>query len=616
MKTSAVRVESVLTGQHAAPFALRSYVAALVLVALATGCTWLMWPFSKAVSYSFYYLAIVGAALYGGWRAGALAVTAGAIAGDYFFIRPYEGKDALEAHLAVFAMIGAITILLIEALRLSNTRLRANHARLSLDMAQRERAEEALRESQARLQSIFDQSIAGIARTDLAGRFVEVNDRYCAITGRSREALLNLRMQDITAAEDLKENLMLFERLARDGSGFTVDKRYRRPDGTPIWVNNSVTAVSDAAGRPQFAVAVVLDISARKAAEDALRESELRFRAVFDQSAEFIGLLALDGTLRDCNNSPLRAAGWRREEVLGRKFWEAGWWSGSIEVQETLRRDFARARQGETIGRETVYYARNEERIAERVLTPIRYDGGDIVWILAEARDITERKRAEFRLQAAQGMTAYLDKAREEERARIARELHDDLGGTMTGVRMHLRMALSSGGETLAGVREQLQHAIELADSATQSVHRIISDLRPSVLDHLGVWAAIDWLADQWQARTGLSCLVAIDDVVRGYTLSGERATGVFRIVQESLTNVARHAGATQVDIHAHLDRTTLTLEVCDNGKGITQERLLSLESAGLLGMHERACRLGGELNVRGEAGAGTRVVLRLLLLK
>jgi signal transduction histidine kinase len=147
-------------------------------------------------------------------------------------------------------------------------------------------------------------------------------------------------------------------------------------------------------------------------------------------------------------------------------------------------------------------------------------------------------------------------------------------------------------------------------------VHRIISDLRPSVLDHLGVWAAIDWLADQWQARTGLSCLVAIDDVVRGYTLSGERATGVFRIVQESLTNVARHAGATQVDIHARLDRTTLTLEIRDNGKGITQERLLSLESAGLLGMHERARRLGGELNVRGEAGAGTRVVLRLLLLK
>jgi PAS domain S-box-containing protein len=609
MAMSAFRFANLVPRQRVASLTWGYSILALALVALATGLTWLLWPFSKAVSYSFYYLAVVAAALYGGWRPGTLAVVAGAIIGDYFFIRPLQDKETLEAHLAVFMMIGAITVALIEALRESNERL-------SRDVTARTSAERALRESEARLQSIFDQSLAGIARTDLGGRFVEVNDRYCAITGRSRQELLSLRMQDITAPEDLAENTKLFECLVRDGTGFTMDKRYQRPDGTLVWVNNSVSAVNDAAGRPQFAVAMVLDMSARKQAEEARRESELRFRAVFDQSAEFIGVLALDGTLIECNNSPLRAAGWYREEVLNRKFWDAGWWSGSVEVQEMLKRDFARARQGETIQRETVYFARHEERIAERVLTPIRYDGREIVWILAEGRDITERKRAEFRLQAAQGMTAYLDKAREEERTRIARELHDDLGGTMTGVRMHLRMALSGGGAAQPEVREQLEHAIELADNATQSVHRIISDLRPSVLDHLGVWAAIDWLAEQWQARTGVRCKVDIDDVVRGYTLGGERATSVFRIVQESLTNVARHAAATRVDVYARLDRTTLNLEIRDDGKGITQDQLLSLDSPGLLGMHERARRLGGELSVRGEPGAGTRVLLRLLLMR
>jgi two-component system, NarL family, sensor histidine kinase UhpB len=185
----------------------------------------------------------------------------------------------------------------------------------------------------------------------------------------------------------------------------------------------------------------------------------------------------------------------------------------------------------------------------------------------------------------------------------------------MTGMRMHLRAALSSGGATLPAVREQLDHAIELADSAMQSVHRIITDLRPSVLDHLGVWAAIDWLAEQMETRTGVTCKTAIDDVVRNYTITGERATGVFRIVQESLTNVARHAQATHVHIRARLDKTTLTLEISDNGTGISQERLLSIESVGLLGMHERASRLGGDLRVSGEAGGGTRVVLRLLAL-
>ncbi|MGA8513202.1 MAG: sensor histidine kinase [Burkholderiaceae bacterium] len=209
-------------------------------------------------------------------------------------------------------------------------------------------------------------------------------------------------------------------------------------------------------------------------------------------------------------------------------------------------------------------------------------------------------------------LSAQQDLLLEAERARIAREIHDDLGAAMTGVSMHVRMALSAGADRLPMVRERLTQALALVDAANQSVQRIISALRPSAIDHLGIWGGIEWLANEWQTRTGLPCELTIDPALDVLAIQGDRATSLFRIVQESLTNVARHAAATRVNIHAYLDGGAVHLTIQDDGRGIEAQQLQDSQSPGLMGMRERALRYGGILLLTSEVGKGTLITLRL----
>ncbi|HEY3473856.1 MAG TPA: PAS domain S-box protein, partial [Anaerolineales bacterium] len=165
------------------------------------------------------------------------------------------------------------------------------------DITERKRAEEALRESEERYRGIINQTIAGIAETDLTGRFSMVNERYCEITGYRRSELLNnMGMEDVTHPDDLQKNLEQFERLAADGTSFEIEKRYIRPDGSIVWVHNSVSAIVGAEGQPQSAVAAVIDVTERKRAEETLRRNEELFSTLVE-AAPF-GVYFIDSEFR------------------------------------------------------------------------------------------------------------------------------------------------------------------------------------------------------------------------------------------------------------------------------------------------------------------------------
>lgn len=230
---------------------------------------------------------------------------------------------------------------------------------------------------------------------------------------------------------------------------------------------------------------------------------------------------------------------------------------------------------------------------------------------------ITERKRAEAKLrqseQQLRALAAQLLAVREKERTRIARNVHDDLGQLLTGLSLDLawlerRVARIGDAELRQPMADKLAEIAGLTQTMLASVQEIASELRPAALDHLGICVALRHEAERFAKRSGIAC--ALDLPAARPALAPDTATALFRIVQECLANVARHAGATRVDIRLAATGAGVTLEVRDDGRGVTAEQLTAPASLGLLGMRERAAQLGGALRIAGEPGRGTTVMV------
>jgi PAS domain S-box-containing protein len=234
----------------------------------------------------------------------------------------------------------------------------------------------------------------------------------------------------------------------------------------------------------------------------------------------------------------------------------------------------------------------------------LRFDG--IVTDITDLRLTQDALRANTR--RLQRLAAHLESVREEQSARIAREVHDELGGTLTVLRLGLASAAGrAAGDARAA--EQHEDMLRLADTAIQTVKRISSSLRPAMLDNLGLVAALRWLAGEFSRHTG----IAVDlDLPRQIRLSRKRSIAVYRIVQEALTNVARHAEARSVSLRLRALRGEVLLDIADDGRGVTPAELDKHDAFGIMGMRERSEYLDGKLEIQGHAGGGTRVSLRV----
>jgi PAS domain S-box-containing protein len=267
-----------------------------------------------------------------------------------------------------------------------------------------------LRASEGRLRAVFDQAAAGFARTDLTGRFVEVNDRYCTIVGRSREELLSLRMQDLTHPDDLTSNKPLFESVAVGGPPFEIEKRYLRPDGSMVWVRNSVSAVRSADNEIGGVLAVSIDLTQKRLAEAQLRESEARFRAIADASPALVWVNGTDGACEFVNAEYLRFFGKSMDEIAG-----FGWVpSAHPEDGEFYLSAYLAAVEARVPfqGQARFLNAAGEYRWLESTAAP-RFGAGELyLGHVGLSLDITDRKIAEAALEESEArLRAVVDAA-------------------------------------------------------------------------------------------------------------------------------------------------------------------------------------------------------------
>lgn len=474
------------------------------------------------------------------------------------------------------------------------------------------------------LRFFFDLPFVGmtILSTDSL-HWLRCNDRLCEILGYSREELVDLTWTQLTHRDDLAADLSQFERVSSGATdGFQADKRFVRKDGKLINATIDVRVVRQEDGHVDLYVATVQDITARLQAEGFAQE-------VLDNVNQGFVVCDQAGRVVVWNRFLERAFGVAREAAIGKPLHEL-----FPQARHGLEACLRRALAGEMFMadefvprlRGTTELLAPEDARARRddplllwtlsSYAPHRNTNGDIDGVLVNVVDMTALKHSQDSLvesnEKLRQLTQYLERVREEERVRIARELHDDLGSTLTGVKWAVAMAIDRAREAALPSDEQLVYASQLLDSAVDTMRRIISDLRPSVLDQLGVWTAIEWYAGQIQERTGLSCRISIAAEVAAIDVDSERATALFRIVQEALTNVVRHAQASCVEIVIRREASAVMILVEDDGVGIDNEDLIKAESWGLLGIRERAARFGGDITLSRGVKKGTVIVLRM----
>jgi signal transduction histidine kinase len=233
---------------------------------------------------------------------------------------------------------------------------------------------------------------------------------------------------------------------------------------------------------------------------------------------------------------------------------------------------------------------------------------------LGMARDITERKQVEEELKQSReqlrNLAAHLQSAREGERTSLAREIHDELGQALTALMMDtywLNKNLLKGQSSLLSKTQSMTKFIE---ETAKKVKNICTELRPGLLDDLGLIAALEWQTDEFQSRTGIKCDLSIKQ--EKIQLDDERSTAIFRVYQETLTNVARHAHASRITIGLRVKDDWLELEVRDDGKGITDKQISKPDSFGIIGIKERVDFMHGEFEIAGKSGKGTTVTVRI----
>jgi len=588
-------------------------------------------------------------------------------------------------------------------------------------IVERKKAEEALTKSEEKFRLFFENNPDYCYIVSPERVFINVNNAALQVLGYERNELIGKPLGSIYAPESQVRMGQLFEKWKETGKLINEEITIITKSGERRIVLLSAEVVRDETSKPLHTLSIQRDITERKRAEEALRESEGKYRNLVETSQDLIWKCDSEGRFTYLNPAWESTIGYNVDEMIGCRFTEFK----PPEIRERDFKTFQKIFKGlETFGYETIYIAKSgEQKHLVFNARMLKDANGNIIGTQGTAHDITERKRAEEALQewasfarlnpspvlrfdpkgriilanpathtifgsdALEGrllneifpsvptehfvqtipndsistyesqigeqdyhfmvrgvqeleighiygsniterkrveealkasyeqlhnLPAHLQSVREEERTTIAREIHDELGQALIALKMDLSWLKRRFTNEQTELLEKANAMEGLINSIIQVVKRIVTALRPGLLDDLGLSAAIEWQAEEFQQHMGIQCNVIIDpeDII----LKDDLSTAVFRIFQETLTNVARHAHATNVHVLLRETEDNLLLEVRDNGQGITTEQISDPTSFGLIGIRERVEFLGGQVTFQGIPNTGTTVTVSIPL--
>jgi PAS domain S-box-containing protein len=371
------------------------------------------------------------------------------------------------------------------------------------------------------------------------------------------------------------------------------------PTWHELWMRLTVVGVFMA-----FAFIANRIVTARRKAEDAALRALTEVDQVFETAADGMRIVDRDFRVRRANDTFAELVGLSKDEIIGRNCSEV--FRG--DRCDTPGCPLTRVLDGDLYVEYDADKVRSDGVSVPCIVsaTPFRRPDGTIVGIVEDFKDISERKRAERGLKETgerlRELAAHLQGIREEERGRIAREIHDELGQVLTALSLDVRWLSKRLPEERGDLQHKTRKMGELITTTVGSVSRICSELRPAILDDVGLSAAIEWQAGEFSSRTGIVC--NIETTPPQIKLSEELSVAIFRIFQETLTNIVRHAQATEVEVALRLTPREFSMRVCDDGIGMEDSEPHKMNSFGLLGVKERVRGFGGDLSVcKGELG-------------
>ncbi|MDD5007148.1 MAG: PAS domain S-box protein [Syntrophorhabdaceae bacterium] len=399
-----------------------------------------------------------------------------------------------------------------------------------------------------------------------------------------------------------------------EGIPFDIVFRILRPDKTIRWMHAIGYPKKDSEGRIVSVFGTAQDITDMRLIEEALREREEHYRILTEKNIAGIYLIQ-DGLFRYVNPTFCSIYGYTGNELVDKL--------SPLDLVVEEEREFANDRIQQRLSGEKesdqfsmrIRRKDGEIRLLEMFSSYALYAGKPAV--LGTCIDMTEARRANEAIKRSQkelrALTAYLQNIREEERTQIAREIHDELGQSLTGIKIDiswLKKKLSNIVEPADPIQAKIDSLLTLTESTIAVTRELSLSLRPGILDDLGLVVAINWQLKRFQEKAGIICMLQTD--VAEITIPTDYATALFRISQECLTNISRYANATKVKIALTKEGENLVLEIEDNGKGITTEQIRNPLSLGILGMRERIKNLKGKFHISGAPGKGTKVRVEL----